>query len=206
MIPENWEKSSDDLIKEVSAPISNPLRSFEFTLDPFQERAVGVAHLGQSVVVSSHTSSGKTIVAEYAIARTLSMQSRVLYTSPIKALSNQKYFELSVQFKDVGLLTGDNTINPNASVIVKTTEILRNMIYNGSSLLKEVQTVIFDEIHYMKDRTRGVVWEESIILLPDAVNFIFLSATISNALEFGKAKEGKTNFQKYLHFILFYST
>ena len=109
---------------------------------------------------------------------------RVIYTSPIKALSNQKYRDLEQEFSDVGLMTGDITINPNATVLVMTTEILRSMLYKGSDILREVAWVIYDEIHYMRDKERGVVWEESIILLPDSVRFVFLSATIPNARDF----------------------
>ncbi|CBK21972.2 uncharacterized protein [Blastocystis hominis] len=109
---------------------------------------------------------------------------RVIYTSPIKALSNQKYRDLEQEFSDVGLMTGDVTISPNASVLVMTTEILRSMLYKGSDILREVAWVIYDEIHYMRDKERGVVWEESIILLPDSVRFVFLSATIPNARDF----------------------
>ena len=109
---------------------------------------------------------------------------RVIYTSPIKALSNQKYRELSQQFNDVGLMTGDVTINVNASCIVMTTEILRNMLYKGSEIIKEIAWVIFDEVHYMRDKVRGVVWEETMILLSNKINYVFLSATIPNAREF----------------------
>ncbi len=109
---------------------------------------------------------------------------RVIYTSPIKALSNQKYRDLEAEFGDVGLMTGDITVSPSASCLVMTTEILRNMLYNGSSVMREVAWVIFDEIHYMRDKDRGVVWEETIILLPDTVKYVFLSATIPNANEF----------------------
>lgn len=109
---------------------------------------------------------------------------RVIYTSPIKALSNQKYRELQEEFQDVGLMTGDVTINPTASCIVMTTEILRSMLYRGSEMMREVAWVIFDEIHYLRDKERGVVWEETLILLPDKVHFVFLSATIPNAKEF----------------------
>lgn len=141
---------------------------------------------GQSVLVSAHTSAGKTAVAEYAIATCLRDKQRVIYTSPIKALSNQKFRELAQEFTDVGLMTGDVTQNPNASCLVMTTEILRSMLYRGSEILREVAWVIFDEVHYMRDKERGVVWEETMILLPDAVRFVFLSATIPNALEFAQ--------------------
>lgn len=136
--------------------------------------------------MSAHTSAGKTVVAEYAIAMSLRDGQRVIYTSPIKALSNQKFRELQAEFGDVGLMTGDVTINPSASCLVMTTEILRSMLYRGSEVMREVGWVVFDEIHYMRDKERGVVWEETIILLPDNVHFVFLSATIPNALQFAK--------------------
>jgi ATP-dependent RNA helicase DOB1 len=120
----------------------------------------------ESVLVAAHTSAGKTAVAEYAIAKALKADQRVVYTSPLKALSNQKFRELTEEFGDVGLMTGDVTLNPNAACVVMTTEILRSMIYRGSELLREVAWVIFDEVHYMKDRERGVVWEEVIIFMP----------------------------------------
>ncbi|KRZ18144.1 Superkiller viralicidic activity 2-like 2, partial [Trichinella zimbabwensis] len=159
---------------------------FPFPLDSFQEEAIACVEHGQSVLVSAHTSSGKTVVALYAISLAFRERQRVVYTSPIKALSNQKYRELCQKFSDVGLLTGDVTINPSGSCLVMTTEILRSMLYRGSELLREVGWVIFDEIHYMRDKERGVVWEESIILLPDSVRYIFLSATIPNASQFAE--------------------
>ena len=139
-----------------------------------------------SVLVAAHTSAGKTVVAQYAIAKAIKNRQRVIYTSPIKALSNQKYRELEAEFKDVGLMTGDVTLNPTATVIVMTTEILRNMLYKGSEVTREMAWVIFDEVHYMRDKDRGVVWEETIILLPNAVKYVFLSATIPNAKQFAQ--------------------
>jgi len=136
------------------------------------------------VLVSAHTSAGKTVVAEYAIAMALRDGQRVVYTSPLKALSNQKYRELREEFGDVGLMTGDVTIDEHASCLVMTTEILRSMLYAGSEVVREVAWVVFDEIHYLRDKERGVVWEETIILMPDRVRFVFLSATIPNAREF----------------------
>ncbi|KAH9608162.1 hypothetical protein KSS87_012144 [Heliosperma pusillum] len=163
-----------------------PAKSYPFTLDPFQSLSIACLERNESLLVSAHTSAGKTAVAEYAIALSFRHRQRVLYTSPLKALSNQKYRELSVEFSDVGLMTGDVTISPNASCLVMTTEILRGMLYRGSELLKEVAWVIFDEIHYMKDRERGVVWEESIIFLPKEIKMVFLSATMSNATQFAE--------------------
>lgn len=167
-------------------PSDDPARSYPFTLDPFQQMSVNAIERGESVLVSAHTSAGKTVVAEYAIAQSLREKQRVIYTSPIKALSNQKYRELLADFGDVGLMTGDVTINPDASCLVMTTEILRSMLYRGSEVMREVAWVVFDEIHYMRDKERGVVWEETIILLPDNVRYVFLSATIPNAMEFAE--------------------
>ncbi|KAG7583576.1 Helicase superfamily 1/2 ATP-binding domain [Arabidopsis suecica] len=161
-------------------------KTYPFKLDPFQSVSVACLERKESILVSAHTSAGKTAVAEYAIAMAFRDKQRVIYTSPLKALSNQKYRELQHEFKDVGLMTGDVTLSPNASCLVMTTEILRAMLYRGSEVLKEVAWVIFDEIHYMKDRERGVVWEESIIFLPPAIKMVFLSATMSNATEFAE--------------------
>ncbi|XP_014207983.1 superkiller viralicidic activity 2-like 2 [Copidosoma floridanum] len=163
-----------------------PAKEYKFTLDSFQKEAILCIENNQSVLVSAHTSAGKTVVAEYAIACSLRAKQRVIYTTPIKALSNQKFREFSEEFKDVGLMTGDITINPTASILIMTTEILRNMLYRGSEVMREVGWVIFDEIHYMRDKERGVVWEETLILLPDNVHYVFLSATIPNARQFAE--------------------
>ncbi|KAK2743605.1 ATP-dependent RNA helicase mtr4 [Onygenales sp. PD_40] len=167
-------------------PPETPARQWPFTLDPFQQVSIASIERGESVLVSAHTSAGKTVVAEYAIAQSLRNNQRVIYTSPIKALSNQKYREFAAEFGDVGLMTGDVTINPTATCLVMTTEILRSMLYRGSEIMREVAWVVFDEIHYMRDKTRGVVWEETIILLPDKVRYVFLSATIPNAMQFAE--------------------
>lgn len=167
-------------------PPENPARTWPFTLDPFQRLSISSIERDESVLVSAHTSAGKTVVAEYAIAQCLKRNTRVIYTSPIKALSNQKYREFTEIFGDVGLMTGDVTINPTASCLVMTTEILRSMLYRGSEIMREVAWVVFDEIHYMRDPSRGVVWEETIILLPDKVRYVFLSATIPNAFQFAE--------------------
>ncbi|KAF4589860.1 ATP-dependent RNA helicase DOB1 [Ophiocordyceps camponoti-floridani] len=163
-----------------------PARTWSFKLDPFQSLSVASIERDESVLVSAHTSAGKTVVAEYAIAQCLQRNQRVIYTSPIKALSNQKFRDFDAIFGDVGLMTGDVTINPTASCLVMTTEILRSMLYRGSEIMREVAWVVFDEIHYMRDKTRGVVWEETIILLPDKVRYVFLSATIPNAFQFAE--------------------
>lgn len=167
-------------------PPEQPARTWSFTLDPFQRLSISSIERDESVLVSAHTSAGKTVVAEYAIAQCLKKNTRVIYTSPIKALSNQKYREFNEAFGDVGLMTGDVTINPTASCLVMTTEILRSMLYRGSEIMREVAWVVFDEIHYMRDKSRGVVWEETIILLPDKVRYVFLSATIPNAFQFAE--------------------
>jgi ATP-dependent RNA helicase DOB1 len=165
---------------------AEPARSWPFKLDPFQSLSVASIERDESVLVSAHTSAGKTVVAEYAVAQCLKRNQRVIYTSPIKALSNQKYRDFEAIFGDVGLMTGDVTINPTASCLVMTTEILRSMLYRGSEIMREVAWVVFDEIHYMRDKTRGVVWEETIIMLPDKVRYVFLSATIPNAFQFAE--------------------
>eukprot|EP00249_Psilotum_nudum_P015142 c25185_g1_i1 orf=109-2382(+) len=191
-------KESIDCLHEVSYPAgyevpltrssrsesSKAAKEYPFTLDPFQREAIDCLECGESVLVSAHTSAGKTVVAEYAIAMSLQHNQRVIYTSPIKALSNQKFRQLSEEFSDVGLMTGDVTISPNASCLVMTTEILRSMQYRGSEVMREVVWIIFDEVHYMRDRERGVVWEESIVMAPKNSRFVFLSATVPNAREF----------------------
>ncbi|CAK8579420.1 unnamed protein product [Lathyrus sativus] len=188
-VPSNYISTKDE---SLHGTLSNPLhngtmaKTYTFALDPFQQVSIACLERNESVLVSAHTSAGKTAIAEYAIAMAFRDKQRVIYTSPLKALSNQKYRELNQEFKDVGLMTGDVTISPNATCLVMTTEILRGMLYRGSEVLKEVAWVIFDEIHYMKDRERGVVWEESIIFLPPAIKMVFLSATMSNATEFAE--------------------
>ncbi|UZJ54392.1 hypothetical protein CBS101457_003712 [Exobasidium rhododendri] len=167
-------------------PPAKPAKEYSFELDPFQRTAISSIERNESVLVSAHTSAGKTVVAEYAIAQCLKNKQRVVYTSPIKALSNQKYREFAKLFEDVGLMTGDVTINPEAGCLVMTTEILRSMLYRGSEIMREVAWVVFDEIHYMRDSERGVVWEETIILLPRKVRYVFLSATIPNAMQFAQ--------------------
>ncbi|CAE5975574.1 unnamed protein product [Arabidopsis arenosa] len=188
-VPNDYTLTKEETIH---GTLDNPVfngdmaKTYPFKLDPFQSVSVACLERKESILVSAHTSAGKTAVAEYAIAMAFRDKQRVIYTSPLKALSNQKYRELQHEFKDVGLMTGDVTLSPNASCLVMTTEILRAMLYRGSEVLKEVAWVIFDEIHYMKDRERGVVWEESIIFLPPAIKMVFLSATMSNATEFAE--------------------
>lgn len=161
-------------------------RTWPFELDNFQKEAVYHLEQGDSVFVAAHTSAGKTVVAEYAIAMAARNMTKCIYTSPIKALSNQKFRDFKETFKevDVGLITGDVQINPEANCLIMTTEILRSMLYRGADLIRDVEFVIFDEVHYVNDIDRGVVWEEVIIMLPDHVKFILLSATVPNTFEF----------------------
>ncbi|KZF22703.1 antiviral helicase [Xylona heveae TC161] len=159
-------------------------REWPFELDTFQKEAVYHLENGDSVFVAAHTSAGKTVVAEYAIALAAKHMTKAIYTSPIKALSNQKFRDFRHTFDDVGILTGDVQINPEASCLIMTTEILRSMLYRGADLIRDVEFVIFDEVHYVNDLERGVVWEEVIIMLPEHVTLILLSATVPNTYEF----------------------
>jgi ATP-dependent RNA helicase HelY len=162
------------------------LRGYEFELDPFQEQALDALEAGRSVLVAAPTGSGKTLIAEYAVAKALAEGGKAFYTTPIKALSNQKFGDLSRRHGpgNVGLLTGDNAINGDAPVVVMTTEVLRNMIYAGSPALNGLRYVVLDEVHYLQDPYRGPVWEEVIIHAPPEVVLVCLSATVSNAEEF----------------------
>ena len=164
--------------------VPNMARIWPFELDTFQKEAVYHLENGDSVFVAAHTSAGKTVVAEYAIALATKHMTKAIYTSPIKALSNQKFRDFRLEFQDVGILTGDVQINAEASCLIMTTEILRSMLYRGADLLRDVEFVIFDEVHYVNDLERGVVWEEVIIMLPEQVTLILLSATVPNTYEF----------------------
>ncbi len=137
------------------------------------------------MLVAAPTGSGKTVVAEYAIALAVAAGGRAFYTTPLKALSNQKFGDLGRVYGErrVGLLTGDTSINPGAEVVVMTTEVLRNMIYSGSDRLADLRCVILDEVHYLEDPYRGAVWEEIILTAPQQVTLVCLSATVSNAEE-----------------------
>ena len=162
-------------------------KGFDFPLDDFQVRACQAVALGQGVLVAAPTGAGKTIVGEFAVFLALATGRKAFYTTPIKALSNQKYADLVRRHgvDKVGLLTGDSSINGEAPVVVMTTEVLRNMMYAGSATLRGLGFVVMDEVHYLADRLRGAVWEEVIIHLPEDVQVVSLSATVSNAEEFG---------------------
>ncbi|KAJ4485612.1 antiviral helicase [Lentinula aciculospora] len=191
----NLQKRDWAHVIDVRTPFSNfhelvpdMAHQYPFELDVFQKQAVYHLEMGDSVFVAAHTSAGKTVVAEYAIALAEKHMTRAIYTSPIKALSNQKFRDFKQTFSSasVGILTGDVQINPEASCLIMTTEILRSMLYKGADLIRDVEFVIFDEVHYVNDAERGVVWEEVIIMLPDHVNIILLSATVPNTKEFAE--------------------
>tara|TARA_Y100000310_G_C20700539_1_gene829417 strand:+ start:4812 stop:6713 length:1902 start_codon:yes stop_codon:yes gene_type:complete len=162
------------------------MQYLHLTLDKFQVDSIHAIDQGKSVVVSAPTGSGKTLIANYLIDVKLKEKKRVVYTAPIKALSNQKFKEFTKLYGEeaIGLMTGDTVINPHAPIIIMTTEIYRNMVLVNDSTVDKVAYVVFDEIHYINDRERGYVWEESIIFSPKEVRFLCLSATIPNAAEF----------------------
>src|SRR3954454_19347071 len=168
--------------------LSDFTADLDFPLDPFQVEACEALEQGSGVLVCAPTGAGKTVVGEFAVHLALAEGRKCFYTTPIKALSNQKYNDLVDRHgaADVGLLTGDNAVNGGAPVVVMTTEVLRNMLYAGSPALDGLGYVVMDEVHYLADRFRGAVWEELIIHLPASVRLVSLSATVSNAEEFGE--------------------
>src|ERR1700750_2073827 len=175
----------------MTTPLSGQLADFTqqltFALDDFQRDACQSLEDGHGVLVCAPTGAGKTVVGEFAVHLALSMGLKCFYTTPIKALSNQKYADLVARYgaAAVGLLTGDTAVNGDAQVVVMTTEVLRNMIYAESRQLADLGFVVMDEVHYLADRFRGAVWEEVILQLPEHVALVSLSATVSNAEEFG---------------------
>ncbi|GAY15183.1 RNA helicase [Mycobacterium sp. shizuoka-1] len=158
-----------------------------FRLDPFQVKACDALERGHGVLVCAPTGAGKTVVGEFAVHLALAAGRKCFYTTPIKALSNQKHNDLVRRYgaENIGLLTGDQSVNGDAPVVVMTTEVLRNMLYAGSDSLQGLSHVVMDEVHFLADRMRGAVWEEVILHLPDDVRLVSLSATVSNAEEFG---------------------
>ena len=161
---------------------------FPFELDQFQIDACHALEKGKGVLVAAPTGAGKTIVGEFAVDLVINSGGKCFYTTPIKALSNQKFTELTAKYGEskIGLLTGDTSINSEAQIVVMTTEVLRNMIYANSTTINDLKYVVMDEVHYLADKFRGAVWEEILIHLSDAVQVISLSATVSNAEEFGE--------------------
>lgn len=162
--------------------------SFPFELDPFQIEACHALENGKGVLVAAPTGAGKTIIGEFAVDLVINSGGKCFYTTPIKALSNQKFTELCIKYGEskIGLLTGDISINSEAQIVVMTTEVLRNMIYSNSKTIDDLKYVVMDEVHYLADKFRGAVWEEILIHLSEAVQIISLSATVSNAEEFGE--------------------
>ena len=176
-IVDDWDESKFD------EEIDNPVCRFPYQLDAFQKRSIRRLERQEHVFVSAPTSAGKTVVAQYAISLCTKHNARAIYTSPIKALSNQKYRDFSKIYDSVGILTGDVTLNRDATVLIMTTEILRQMLYRGADILRDVECVVFDECHYISDPERGVVWEECIIMMPPHITMVFLSATVPNDAE-----------------------
>src|SRR6476619_6282225 len=175
----------------MTTPPSGQLASFAgqlpFALDDFQQRACQALEYGHGVLVCAPTGAGKTVVGEFAVHLALAAGRKCFYTTPIKALSNQKHNDLVTRYgpERIGLLTGDQSINGDADIVVMTTEVLRNMLYANSPALYGLSHVVMDEVHFLADRMRGAVWEEVILHLPDEVRLVSLSATVSNAEEFG---------------------
>ncbi|MBT2595047.1 RNA helicase [Arthrobacter sp. ISL-72] len=185
--PSERYRASAERTAEANTYLGAFVRTLNFELDDFQRQACKSLQQGRGVLVAAPTGAGKTIVGEFAIYLALQRGLKAFYTTPIKALSNQKYSELADKYgpKNVGLLTGDTSINGDAPVVVMTTEVLRNMLYADSDTLDDLGYVVMDEVHYLADRFRGAVWEEVIIHLPSEVQVASLSATVSNAEEFG---------------------
>jgi ATP-dependent RNA helicase HelY len=185
--PSERYRASAERAAEAKTHLGAFARTFSFELDDFQRQACKSLQEGRGVLVAAPTGAGKTIVGEFAVYLALQRGLKAFYTTPIKALSNQKFTELTEKYGEanVGLLTGDTSINGDAPVVVMTTEVLRNMLYADSDTLFDLGFVVMDEVHYLADRFRGAVWEEVIIHLPSEVQVASLSATVSNAEEFG---------------------
>jgi hypothetical protein len=192
MASKSYELSPFLKIPDISLiPCSLPPHPYTFPLDPFQQHAISAIARDENVLVCAKTGSGKTLVGEYQIYQSLNKEKRVFYTTPIKSLSNQKFYDLKKLFKDasVGIMTGDIKFRPDAQIVIMTTEILRNLLYKKGTTTEHVgltasismdnlDAVIFDECHYINDKDRGKVWEETMILLPSHINLVMLSATL----------------------------
>ena len=165
-------------------PYNEYFEQFPFPLSDFQKYAIEAIEKDCHVLIGAHTGSGKTLPAEYAIQKFVAMGKKVIYTTPIKALSNQKYNDFMSSGFDTGLLTGDRNENPDAGLIIATTEILRNMIFTNDERINDIGLVVLDEVHYLADKERGSTWEEIIIHLPKDIKLLCLSATIGNENEF----------------------
>ncbi|WUR04085.1 ATP-dependent RNA helicase SKI2-like [Vairimorpha necatrix] len=185
-VDKNW------IPKDYAEVVDESILNISFTPDNFQKQSFYFLSKQESVFVAAHTSAGKTLVAEYAICLSEKSNLRTIYTSPIKALSNQKYYDFKQKFDDVGIITGDVQVNPSANCLIMTTEILRNLIYKNNDILHNTRYIVFDEVHYINDQERGVVWEECIIMMPKHITLVLLSATIPNSKEFSDWV-GRTN-------------
>ena len=169
-----------------------PSIHYSFPLDSFQKHAISAIHRNENVLVTAKTGSGKTLVGEYQIYHSLKKGRRVFYTTPIKSLSNQKFHDLKKLYPSVGIMTGDIKFCPQADIVIMTTEILRNLLFrNGKEIgvsldlsLDNLDSVIFDEVHYINDKDRGKVWEECLTMLPSEINLVLLSATIDQPEHF----------------------
>ncbi|CAB4744476.1 unannotated protein [freshwater metagenome] len=181
------ERLTQSKIKGAHPATNAFISRYPFEMDSFQVQGCHALESGKSVLVAAPTGAGKTIVGEFAAHLAITTGKKCFYTTPIKALSNQKYQDLCSMYGDsnVGLLTGDTSINSEAPIVIMTTEVLRNMIYSSSKTLSDLRFVVLDEVHYLADRFRGAVWEEILIHLPESIQVAALSATVSNAEEFG---------------------
>ena len=196
-------EDSQSEIRDFSDQLPHPAREFSFELDTFQKRAILLLEAHENVFVAAHTSAGKTVVAEYAIALAKKHHKKAIYTSPIKALSNQKFRDFKEAFTDVGIITGDVQLEKTAQCLIMTTEILRSYLYRTDDVIADVEWVVFDEVHYINDEERGVVWEEVLIMLPPEVRLVMLSATVPNSAEFaewvGQTKRASIHVIKTVH-------
>jgi ATP-dependent RNA helicase HelY len=176
------------LTTDAAALVDEFAAGYPFALDEFQRRGCRALAEGRGTLVAAPTGAGKTVVGEFAAWLAIRSGGKAFYTTPLKALSNQKFGDFVARHgpDNVGLLTGDNSINGDAPVVVMTTEVLRNMLYEGASSLSGLRFAVMDEVHYLQDRVRGAVWEEVLINLPVEVKVASLSATVSNAEEFGE--------------------